>query len=158
MPPKYNLWFELKKSCKCALQHWGQTKSPGGMLCTYKNLQIRNFFYSKYFPLLCVPGSAQAHRNYLGLSVVPIQHYNLLQSVEYFGTIMDCWWFFMVKRPIKNADLSMPIILQPTNEVVLGIYTSQHSDDRLGLKSSSQDASCRSISAKKPNYGMLVVL
>ena len=49
------------------------------------------FFYSKYFPLLCVlPGSAQAHRNYLGLSVVPIQHYNLLQSVEYFGTIMDC--------------------------------------------------------------------
>ena len=57
----------------------------------YNNLQIRIFFYSKYFPLLCVPGrSAHAHRNYLGLSVVPIQHYNLLQSVEYFGTIMDC--------------------------------------------------------------------
>lgn len=92
-----------------------------GVCCTYNNLRIRIFFYSKYFPLLCVPGSAQAHRNYLGLSVVPIQHYNLLQSVEYFGTIMDCWWFFMVKRPIKNADLSMPIILQPTNEV-LGIY------------------------------------
>ena len=90
MPPKYNLWFELKKKLSVCITALGANKVTWGYVVPITIFESEIFSYSKYFPLLCVPGSAHAHRNYLGLSVVPIQHYNLLQSVEYFGTIMDC--------------------------------------------------------------------